>query len=424
MDLTRTNFTDASLGGGASLTGSTISDADFTGARLAGMQLSEVSGTPSHLPAGWLIRSHYLLGPGVRMSGRNLSGMNLSETDLSEANLEPLGLTITDLSSANLSNSNLSSARLSFATFAGANLSGARLTNASVMNLNLAEVTLAGVVSGGLIGTPINIPSGWVLAGGYLIGAGANLQGADLRGLVLGGRDLTGANLTGANLTGANLTGANLTGVISGNIIGSPAGLPAGWALVTGKLASGPGSPKALVAVAANSRVRLTWTKPAADGGTAITSYAVTVAPTGGACSVSGLSATCAGLRNGTRYSFSVTARNVVGLGTSALVPATPRTTPGAPQNVTVTAPLSQQARISWARPLSDGGASVRRYEYCRSLCAKSASWRSAGLVGATPKRSVLLTGLVRGRTYSVQVRAVNGAGSGAVRTVTFSQRK
>jgi alpha-tubulin suppressor-like RCC1 family protein len=67
---------------------------------------------------------------------------------------------------------------------------------------------------------------------------GVNMTGANLTDANLTNANLSGTVLSGANLTGANLTGANLTGVVSGDIIGAPSALPAGWQLVNGYLAT------------------------------------------------------------------------------------------------------------------------------------------------------------------------------------------
>jgi uncharacterized protein YjbI with pentapeptide repeats len=85
---------------------------------------------------------------------------------------------------------------------------------------------------------------------------GADLTGADLHGIDLHDCDLTGVDLTGANLSGADLegallggtvlagtdvTGADLTGIRSHDVVGSPTGLPSGWAIDHGLLI-GPGA--------------------------------------------------------------------------------------------------------------------------------------------------------------------------------------
>jgi uncharacterized repeat protein (TIGR01451 family) len=237
--------------------------------------------------------THFTNCPGANLSGTNLlSTINLSYANLSGANLTGANLGSSNLTNANLSNANLSTSpagfdtQLGFANLSGANLSGANLTNASlssailsnanltnavlvhndVSSANLTGATLTGVSSGGLFGTPAALPAPWIIAGGYLIGPGANLTGANLTGADLTGATLTGANLTNAiltrvNLTGANLTnavltnavltsanvqqanfsGATLTDVTSGSLTGVPSSLPAGWSIVNGYLI-GPGA--------------------------------------------------------------------------------------------------------------------------------------------------------------------------------------
>ncbi len=161
-----------------------------------GVTSGNITGTPSALPANWELVNGYLIGPGADLTDADLSGADLS----------------------------------------GADLSGADLT---------------GVTSGNITGTPSALPTNWELVDGYLIGPGADLTDADLSGAELKFADLADANLTGANvtgadlldaelvganLTGADLTDADLTGVMSGNITGTPAALPADWALVGGYL--------------------------------------------------------------------------------------------------------------------------------------------------------------------------------------------
>lgn len=72
------------------------------------------------------------------------------------------------------------------------------------------------------------------LAGGEM--NGDNLAGANLSDANLQGTDLTSATLAGAGLAGATLSGATLDGVKSGSVSGTPATLPAHWALGNGYL--------------------------------------------------------------------------------------------------------------------------------------------------------------------------------------------
>jgi uncharacterized protein YjbI with pentapeptide repeats len=104
-----------------------------------------------------------------------------------------------------------------------------------------------------MVGNPVNLPIGWSMITGYLLGPGANLDGADLSGLVLERFDLAGARFVGADLSGTDLDGGDLTGAIlvnakvngaaldatmtgvsSGGLIGQPLRLPAGWTTIAG----------------------------------------------------------------------------------------------------------------------------------------------------------------------------------------------
>src|SRR5258706_3296407 len=79
-------------------------------------------------------------------------------------------------------------------------------------------------------------------------------------------------------------------------------------------LATAPGAPQSLVATAGNASASFTFSPPASDGGSPITSYAVTCTP--GPLSNTGASPiTVNGLTNGTLYTCSATATNAVGTG-------------------------------------------------------------------------------------------------------------
>jgi len=276
VNLAGANLTGLDLTG-TNLGGAILSDANLTRTKLASVTLGGivsggVSGTPTSLPGGWRIDNGFLIGASADLSGAslpliNLSGTNLTLSDFSGAvltasNLSGANLSMTNLSGANLVGANLSNADLTNADLTGANLTGADLTGAKLIidsghfgygtilrraNLTqakLAGATLTGLMSGSITGTPASLPTGWSLAGGYLIGPSANLEGANLSGLDLTGLDLTGVYLSRAILKGVNLTrtkldGATISGVLSGGIIGTPASLPAGWSIVNGVFVRG-----------------------------------------------------------------------------------------------------------------------------------------------------------------------------------------
>ena len=88
-----------------------------------------------------------------------------------------------------------------------------------------------------------------------------------------------------------------------------------------------PGAPTAVTAVPGDGTVSLSWTAPANTGGASILSYTATASPGGATCTTTGAT-TClvTGLKNGTSYTFTVTATNIAG--TSAASAASAKVTP------------------------------------------------------------------------------------------------
>lgn len=89
-----------------------------------------------------------------------------------------------------------------------------------------------------------------------------------------------------------------------------------------------PGAPVSVTAKPGDSQAVVSWVPPSSDGGAAISSYTVTAEPGGATCSTTGgTSCTVPGLSNGTGYSFTVVAANVVGPGPVSA--SSPPVTPG-----------------------------------------------------------------------------------------------
>ncbi|HTT88074.1 MAG TPA: fibronectin type III domain-containing protein, partial [Acidimicrobiales bacterium] len=185
-----------------------------------------------------------------------------------------------------------------------------------------------------------------------------------------------------------------------------------------------PGAPTALTATAGDGQVALSWTAPASNGGSAITSYNVYEGTSSGGETLlqstggTGTTFTATGLSNGTTYYFQVTAVNGVGEGPrSAEVSSTPATTPGAPTALTATAGDGQVA-LSWTAPASDGGSAITSYNvYEGTSSGGETLLQSTGSTAAT----FTVTGLTNGTTYYFEVAAVNGVGAGLVSNEAFA---
>jgi hypothetical protein len=134
-----------------------------------------------------------------------------------------------------------------------------------------------------------------------------------------------------------------------------------------------PSAPTLTAATPGDGRVALAWTAPASNSGAAITSYS---APAAG-CTITGLT-------NGVSYSFTVHATNSVGSSPeSNSLPATPRTTPSAPRNLTAKS-TGTGITLKWAVPTSNGGAAITAYRIYRGTSSTS------GVVIATVSASAL----------------------------------
>ena len=216
--------------------------------------------------------------PGVDWSGCDLSGANLNEADLTNVDLAGADLENVSLYGAQIVNDNLTHTNLENDTIQDSTITDTNLTGANISLAFIDTDTITDLRTGGLTdpnGAPSELPTGWKLDNGYLVGPGDDFSGVDfpalasapnlaswnLTGSTFDGANLTGvdldnenltnvqfadANLTNADvhdstLTGANLQGAILTGddmasVEADDITTTPAELPANWSLRDGYL--------------------------------------------------------------------------------------------------------------------------------------------------------------------------------------------
>jgi hypothetical protein len=108
-DLVGTDFDNADLAGAdlsASLiscwmTGVNLQGTNLSGAALGGgVSSGGITGTPSALPANWLLKDGYLIGPNAWLAGADLAGASLAGADMSVSNLTGANLTGTATSAS------------------------------------------------------------------------------------------------------------------------------------------------------------------------------------------------------------------------------------------------------------------------------------------------------------------------------------
>ena len=166
-----------------------------------------------------------------------------------------------------------------------------------------------------------------------------------------------------------------------------------------------------------NAASTVTWTAPANNGGSPVTSYVVRYSTDGGsswatASTTTMTSEAVTGLTNGDTYIFDVLAVNAKGQSAPSGMssPITPAVLPGAPTGVSATNNENAQSEVTWLAPASNGGASITDYVVQYSSNGGT-TWTQATSSATTT--SYLVTGLTNTTAYVFQVAAVTGAGQG-----------
>ena len=197
-----------------------------------------------------------------------------------------------------------------------------------------------------------------------------------------------------------------------------------------------PAAPASLEADAGDTQVTLTWT-PASDNGSPVTGYEYTstadaatpawkdVPDSGSKGRADETEYTVTNLVNNATYAFAVRAENAYGQG-----PATPtlRATPlhpDAPQRPAGlrATPGDKQVKLAWTPP--DVHRPVTSYQYRQSTdggTTWSPDWTAITGSGAATAEH-LLTGLTNGRTYTFELRALNGSTAGPSARVQATPR-
>jgi uncharacterized protein YjbI with pentapeptide repeats len=216
-DLSNSDLDSADLGS-ADLTDADLAQADLNGASFTGATLAGVSSgsiTASSLPAlpdNWSLIDGYLIGPGADLGSADLSNQELADQDLAAADLNAAGLSGADLSGANLSSATLTDATLTDATLTGATLTSAVLTGATLTGATITSASLTGATLGGVVSGQLTGTPAALPANWSLSGGYLIGPGAELSNATLTSLKLAGDDLAGADLTSAELASADLTG--------------------------------------------------------------------------------------------------------------------------------------------------------------------------------------------------------------------
>lgn len=182
-----------------------------------------------------------------------------------------------------------------------------------------------------------------------------------------------------------------------------------------------PGSPTAVAGVPGDTQVQASWTPPDADGGSPILDYTVTATPGGATCATDGTSCVVAGLTNGIAYTFTVTARNGVGLSAPSApsAPVTPQVAVSqqplpVPHPGKVAGIKAKKSRgslkITWK---ATTGADSYRLRISKPGGTRYKAWK-------TTSKRVFKTKVKKGKKYRFQIAAVGAGGRGPVTTIRF----
>lgn len=170
---------------------------------------------------------------------------------------------------------------------------------------------------------------------------------------------------------------------------------------------------------AGSTDVTASWADGASDGGSAVTSYNLTISTTPNDASApvvteNNQNHTFTGLKKGTTYYVTVASVNPAGASTTVsgqvTVPATPPSVAG---NVTATLTDEQQITVTWNAPTDDGGSALTNYVV--NVYANGSVTPTFSKTVDPASTTLVLTaadGINANTTYKVDVQVLNGVGS------------
>lgn len=185
-------------------------------------------------------------------------------------------------------------------------------------------------------------------------------------------------------------------------------------------------APQNLQAMAvASSKINLSWTAPANNGGSAITGYQIERSTDAGSTwstineNTDSTSTTYSdtGLNSNTSYTYRVSAINSIGTSspsnTASATTPSDVTVPSSPTEFAADAISSSQINLSWTAPTNDGGSAITGYDVERSV-DNGNTWYTVVSNTASDNTAYNDTGLSQGTIYTYRVSAINAIGTGS----------
>ncbi len=177
-----------------------------------------------------------------------------------------------------------------------------------------------------------------------------------------------------------------------------------------------PSAPTNLAATLTAGKIALSWTAPANNGGSAITSYSIYRGTASGSESTTAigssttLSYTDSNVVAGTSYYYLVKAVNSAGtsVASNEASYSVPSSVPSAPTNLAATLTAGKIA-LSWTAPANNGGSAITSYSIYRGTASGS---ESTTAIGSSTTLSYTDSNVVAGTSYYYLVKAVNSAGT------------